>query len=78
MPLLSLLGLTYRSTAEDLGEGKRIVRRTWVDRTLQKQDNTHDTWTYTMKRVMDGHGRVDNAVLAEMKRFYGSSVYINH
>ena len=77
MPLLALLGLTCRSTAEDLGEGKRIVRRTWVDSALQKQDSTH-TLTYTMKRVMDGHGRVDNAVLAEMKRFYGSSVYINH
>ena len=72
-----MLGRTYHSTAEDLGEGKRIVRRTWVDRTLQKKDNTHK-WTYTMKRVMDGHGRVDNAVLAEMKRIYGSSVYINH
>ena len=72
-----MLGRTYHSTAEDLGEGKRIVRRTWVDRTLQKKDNTHK-WTYMMKRVMDGHGRVDNAVLAEMKRIYGSSVYINH
>lgn len=75
-----LLGQSYRITAEDAGGGKRVVRRTWWNATdtPQRRGTARRAWTYTMKRVMDDRGSIDSSVLAEMKRVYGPSAYVNH
>jgi len=70
----------YRVTMYDeKGDGSRIKRLTWwgIDdaHTPQPLKSADAQWTYRMKRLVDGHGKVDKGVLAEMKRLYGSTVY---
>ena len=71
----------YRITAEDdHGTGKRISRRTWWNSTntpQNKQGAAHE-WTFAMKRVMDASGKIDRAVLNEMKHVYGDTAYVSH
>ena len=81
VPVTWLPGQTsYRITAEDLGAGKHITRRTWwnTTNTPQTKKSAASEWTFTMKRVMDDRGRIDRSVLAEMKNIYGNTAYINH
>ena len=75
-------GKNYRVTMNDNGDGASILRRTWwniddesdVPQPIKKADKE---WTYTMKRLVDEHGRVDKRVLREMKRVYGNVAFFN-
>ncbi len=73
----------FRVTMTDVkGDGSRIRRLTWWNiestaDTPQPRSKANKDWTYTMKRVIDARGRIDGAVLREMKRAYGDTAFIN-
>jgi len=72
-------GSPYRVTAYDMkGDGSRILRLTWWGadgNTPQPRKTADKAWTYTMKRVVDGHGRVDKAVVREIKQIHGPTLW---
>jgi len=76
----TITGVSYRVTAEDVrGDGSVIMRYTWRDvdeSTPAKKKHAFHEYTYAMKRVMDGEGRINRRVLKEMKQVYGDRVII--
>ena len=81
MSVKTLAGLDYRLTAEDVRkDGSVIVRYAWKDSDAstpaKKRDAFHE-YTFEMKRVMDGNGKVNKAVLKEMKKIFGQNVIMS-
>ena len=78
MSVKTLTGLDYRTTAEDVRkDGSVIMRYAWKDSNASvpaKKTRAFHDYTYEMKRVMDGEGKVNKAVLKEIKRIFGRNV----
>lgn len=73
LPISTLFGHSHRTTSVDQGGGKRIRRYTWWNssNTPQPTREADRAWTYDMVRVMDERGKINRAVLAQMKKSYG-------
>ena len=75
----------YRVTMHAMDKtGARIERLTWWGTEAkpvdgyepQPRSEADSDWTYVMKRVVDGKGKVDRGVVSEIKRMFGPSGYV--